>query len=190
MSHSIIPELNFLLNLVEKKYGRQLCSTSDFEALSIIIEKDTGELLSCSTLKRLYGYVSLNPIPRKSTLDILCRFIGHKDFGEFSSLLKSNPEFSSQFFSSKAIYSDELQEGDKITIGWQPDRVVHLKYLGQDEFLVTESINSQLQANDRFSQTHFMLSYPLYIARILRDGEYTPAYIAGRQGGLNLLKKN
>ena len=30
--------------------------------------------------------------------------------------------------------------------------------------------------------------FPLYISRILRNGEYTPAYIAGRQGGLNYLK--
>lgn len=187
--HRIIPGLNYLLTLVEKKYGRSLRSTSDFESLSIIIENETGELLSSSTLKRLYGYVNLKPVPRKTTLDILCRYLGYRDFAEYARCLKTNNEFSSQFFSSKSIFSDELQAGDCITIGWQPDRVVKLKYLGSDEFVVTESINSQLCIDDRFCQTHFMLSYPLYIARILRNGEYTPAYVAGRQEGLNLLEK-
>ena len=55
MTQSIIPELNYLLRQVEKKLGRDLCTSSDFEALSIIIEKENGELLSSSTLKRLDG---------------------------------------------------------------------------------------------------------------------------------------
>ena len=33
-----------------------------------------------------------------------------------------------------------------------------------------------------------MLGYPLYVSRILREGEYTQAYVAGRNGGLNLLE--
>ena len=30
--------------------------------------------------------------------------------------------------------------------------------------------------------------YPLVISRIMRDGEYTPSYIAGQQGGINYVK--
>ena len=72
-----IPELTFLLAEVEKKYNRRIATTTDFESLSVVIEHTTGELLSSSTLKRLWGYVSLNPTPRISTLDILSRFTGH-----------------------------------------------------------------------------------------------------------------
>lgn len=44
MSSSIvIPELNYLLQLVERQYGRKLTTTTDFESLSVIIEKETGE---------------------------------------------------------------------------------------------------------------------------------------------------
>ena len=68
-----IPELTFLLSEVEKKYNRRIATTTDFESLSVVIEHTTGELLSSSTLKRLWGYVSLNPTPRISTLDILSR---------------------------------------------------------------------------------------------------------------------
>ena len=72
----LIPELNYLLTQVEKHYGRRVATATDFEALSVFIEHETGELLSASTLKRLWGYVSSRPSPRKDTLDILCRFIG------------------------------------------------------------------------------------------------------------------
>ena len=179
MSQTIIPELNCLLKQVEKKYGRQLSCTSNFEALSIIIEKETGELLSSSTLKRLYGYVSLKPVPRKSTLDILSRFIGYRNFSEFSS----------QFFSSKSLLADELKSGDRVRIGWEPDRLVTLRYLGESEFEVLESINSQLCKGDRFFQAHFIPGYPMFVSRILREGEYSPSYIAGRLNGLNRVEK-
>ncbi|MDD5820332.1 MAG: hypothetical protein PUC96_07590, partial [Bacteroidales bacterium] len=101
MSTAIIPELSYLLQMVEKTYGRKLDTTTDFESLSIIIENKTGELLSSSTLKRLYGYVSMKPVPRKSTLDVLSRFIGYRSFEDFRSELKTNPKFSSNFFSTK-----------------------------------------------------------------------------------------
>ena len=57
MSTAIIPELSYLLQVVEKTYGRKLYTTTDFESLSIIIENKIGELISSSTLKRLYGQI-------------------------------------------------------------------------------------------------------------------------------------
>ena len=71
-----MPELAYLLEEVEKKYGRRIATTTDFEALSVVIEHQVGEMLSSSTLKRLWGYVSLSPTPRVATLDILSRFVG------------------------------------------------------------------------------------------------------------------
>ena len=105
MSTNIIPELNWLLELVKKEYGRDISTTTDFESLSVIIEKKTGELLSSSTLKRLYGYVSLRPIPRKSTLDILARYVGWKSYDNFLEDLRMNPQFNSSYFSTKIIHS-------------------------------------------------------------------------------------
>lgn len=183
-----IPELNYLLQLAEQHYGRKLATTTDFESLSVLIEKETGELLSSSTLKRLYGYVSLSPVPRKSTLDILARYIGKRNYDNFCNDLRNDPVFSSRFFSTVTVYSDDLKSGEFLRIGWAPDRVVQLKYLGEGEFEVESSANASLMKGDRFRQVSFMLGYPLYVSRIFRDGEYTPAYVAGINGGLNLLE--
>ena len=183
-----IPELQYLLELVEKQYGRKLSTTTDFESLSVIIEKTTGELLSSSTLKRLYGYVSLNTVPRKTTLDILSRFIGNRDYETFRISLSNDPQFSSRFFSAKTVTTSELKAGDRLRIGWPANRIVTLNYLGDDLFEVDASVNASLVKGDRFRQVSFMKGYPLYLSRILRDGDYTPAYVAGMNSGLNLIE--
>ena len=183
-----IPELQYLLELVEKQYGRKLSTTTDFESLSVIIEKATGDLLSSSTLKRLYGYVSLNTVPRKTTLDILSRFIGNRDYETFRISLSNDPQFSSRFFSAKTVTTSELKAGDRLRIGWPANRIVTLNYLGNDLFEVETSVNASLVKGDRFRQVSFMKGYPLYLSRILRNGDYTPAYVAGMNSGLNLIE--
>ena len=183
-----IPELQYLLELVEKQYGRKLSTTTDFESLSVIIEKATGDLLSSSTLKRLYGYVSLNTVPRKTTLDILSRFIGNRDYETFRISFSNDPQFSSRFFSAKTVTTSELKAGDRLRIGWPANRIVTLNYLGDDLFEVDTSVNASLVKGDRVRQVSFMKGYPLYLSRILRDGDYTPAYVAGMNSGLNLIE--
>ena len=138
MSTNIIPELNWLLELVKKEYGRYISTTTDFESLSVIIEKKTGELLSSSTLKRLYGYVSLRPIPRKSTLDILARYVGWKSYDNFLEDLRMNPQFNYSYFSTKIIHSSDLNIGQRLKIGWAPDRIIVIEYMGDKAFQVIE----------------------------------------------------
>ena len=183
-----IPELSFLLSKVEQTYGRKIVTTTDFESLSVVIEHETGDYISSSTLKRLWGYVSLNPTPRRTTLDILARYIGKRDFGTFCEELKKSTFVESNFFTTKHISVADIREGAKLTVGWAPNRMVILKYLGNFSFEVTASENSKLEVGDRFELSNLMLGYPLYISRILRGGEYTPSYVAGRLEGLNLLE--
>ena len=183
-----MPELAYLLDEVEQKYGRRIATTTDFESLSVVIEHQIGEMLSSSTLKRLWGYVSLNPTPRIATLDILARYVGHKNFKAFCESLKESKAFVSTFFTSKYQTVSELTPGVIVTIGWAPNRVVNLNYLGEFQFEVISSENSQLLPGDRFELSEIIVGYPLYISRILRNGEYTPSYVAGRQRGISLMK--
>lgn len=185
---TVIPEFQYLLQLVEKKFGNAVRTSSDYEALSYSIEAETRQMLSASTLKRLFGYVSLKPVPRKSTLDILSNYIGELNFNAFCAKLRSHGGNNSLFFSTKAIYSSELAPSARLKIGWNPDRVVVLEHKEDADFEVIESFNSQLKPGDRFEQESFMIDYPLYISRIYRNGTYTPPYVAGVQGGLNLLE--
>ena len=185
----IIPELNHMLGLVEKKYGRKLNSPAAFESLSILIEKETGELLSAATIKRLYGYVRMKPIPRQSTLDILSRYLGFRDFEHFRMEIQNNPAYNSSFISTSIISSEDLQPGDMIIAGWSPNRVIELKYIGENLFEVVSNENSRLEVGDRFKMVNFMLNYPLYIADVIRNGSSHLSYIAGSKEGINRLEK-
>lgn len=184
----IIPELNYLLELVEQRFGHKVFSTYDFDALSEHISQETRELLSSSTLKRLYGYVSSKPIPRRSTLDILSHYIGKKDYDEFQQSIKSDQAFISNYFSTKTVCSSSLPVGTKLRIGWPPNRLVVLEHLGDCRFEVVESLNSKLLKGDRFTQVSFMMDIPLYISEIERGNEITPAYIAGMKSGLSIVE--
>ena len=187
--YSNIPEVNFLLGEVEKKYGRQIATTTDFEALSVVIEQATDDRISASTLKRLWGYVSLAPVPRIATLDVLCRYLGVKDFKAYCQNLKDSKAFESTFFSSgNCVIAEDLPEGSAVTIAWAPNRQVSLKHLQGTSFEVTESHNSKLQVGDVFETASFIKGTPLFIARILRDGEFTPPFVAGKNGGITILE--
>ena len=95
--------------------------------------------------------------------------------------------FASNFLTDLAVYSSDLEPGTMLTIGWNPNRLVTLNHLGGGAFEVTASENSKLLPGDRLELSHLMKGYPLFIPRILRAGEYTPAYVAGNDGGLTLL---
>lgn len=65
------PEIEELKLLIEQKYGKTLGTTTDFEEFSVHLSHDTGQNVSASTLKRLWGYVNDSHKPRMFTLDAL-----------------------------------------------------------------------------------------------------------------------
>ena len=65
-----------LCRQVEVVVGRPIKSSKDFNWLSELIFEKQHERISDATLKRLWGYVPSSSVPRSSTLDLLCQFIG------------------------------------------------------------------------------------------------------------------
>lgn len=184
-----IPEIATLLREVEKKYGRKVNTSTDFESLSVVIERDNNEYISASTLKRMWGYVSLKPAPRVATLNILCHFIGHSSFADYRKALFDSPEFESGFFTTFYISASSLKEGDIVTIGWEQNKLLNIKHLGGGVFQVIDTYNTEIKSGDRFSAASFMLGCPLYIDHIDRDDGPTTSFVAGKTGGLNRVEK-
>lgn len=187
---SQIPEVVRLREDTEKKYGRAVHTSTDFESLSVVIERDTGEYISASTLKRLWGYVTSHPLPRIATLDVLARFVGTGSFLDYRQKLLEDPSFESAFFTTKFISTESLRPEDTVTIGWSPNRLVTLRYLGDSRFRVLKSENARLMAGDEFFVSQFMLGQPIILDRILREGAFTPSYVAGKKSGINYLEVN
>ena len=70
---------------VEIEAGLPMLHNNDFIQLAELIFKETHEHISPTTLKRLWGYVSdQNCEPRVSTLDLLSKLLGYRNFNDFS----------------------------------------------------------------------------------------------------------
>lgn len=81
--------------LIEKKIGRGSYLTwtnGDYEKLSEQITEELKEYISTSSLKRIFGKVNYASAPSISTLNILSRFVGYKDWYEFVNVQKTSGE--------------------------------------------------------------------------------------------------
>lgn len=178
-------ELSFLKQAVEKQFDRRLSTSADFNALA----EEMEDRVSPSTLKRLWGYVGMQVTPRTFTLDALSRYVGFRDWRAFCADLRNSSFSSSGYFSAESLDSAQLQEGDRFQIGWKPDRVLTLEYLGAQRYRVRKSENSKLQEGDEFYASAIVKGYPLVLPEIFRNGGKTSPYIAGRDGGIAFIKK-
>ena len=182
------PEIEELKSLVEQKFEKILSTTTHFEEFSYYLEKEVGTRVSASTLKRLYGYVSDEHKPRMVTLDALAKYIGHKNYMAFCQWLKTSTKYNSSFFKANQLVSSDLTEGAQIAIGWSPNRVLQLRYLGNSTYEIEASENSKLKQGDRFVTGCFIKEQPLFLPYIERDGERTASFVAGRNGGLTMIR--
>lgn len=188
MENKTIPELQSLLDAVEKKYGRPIVAHNDFNTLSVVLDHECHEILSSSTLKRLWGYVSLRTTPRKSTLDILSKYAGYKDFDDFRNDRLGKLDDTSGYLASTYLSADMIPENGSLRIGWEPNRLLRLRRTGINRFEVIESHNSKLKVGDQFETSCFFKGLPLILPTVYRNGEKLPSYIAGKEKGLNLLQ--
>jgi hypothetical protein len=72
-----------------KKIGWSISSKPDCAALSVIIAKTGNGIVSESTLYRMF-FTFNKHVPYKSTLDIICKFLGYSDSVEFIQKLENS----------------------------------------------------------------------------------------------------
>lgn len=183
-----IPEIQELIRLIEKKYSKSLNTSTDFEEFSLYLDRHNFGKVSASTLKRMWGYVNDIHSPRRVTLDVLSAFVGHDSFDSFIDWLKKSTHYNSSFFTARRISGVDLEPGDTVVIGWSPNRLVNLLYKGDNKYEVIRSKNSKLMEGDSFINGCFIEGQPMFLPYIVRDGQLTPPFIAGRNGGLTCIK--
>ena len=109
-----------------------------------------------------------------------------KAIGVRKELLDSTIRFSfSRFTTEEEIRSDDLAPNRIVEFAYLPDRLVRLKYLGSHRYLVLESQNSKLQADDEIEVQNFVLHHPLLVLQVWRHGEKLGQFTAGRISGLS-----
>ncbi len=191
MDRKKFPELAFLLEKVEGRFNKRLATPKDFELLADEIEfaSSPKAKISASTLRRIWGYDSYESNPTISKLDILARYAGYENFRRFTDMLKSDKSFTSGFLTTSFVESGELEAGEHLLLGWNPNRLVELEYLGSNRYRVVKNQNSKMREGDEFEASSFIQGFPMYVSHIERDGDETSMYVAGFQDGLTLVER-
>lgn len=189
-----IPEVTALKNLVEQKSGLALKTHNHFLNLVYLIEKALGEHMSETTLERVWQYSTrVHTSVSVRTLDVLCQYIGFNNWEAFCDYLKHEAKIESEMFQTNILSTESLQPGDRLRIGWQPNRVCIIRYLGNYRFVAESTENTSLQPGDSFACLQFQLHRELFMDYFRRktDATDTPnvRYAVGQEHGLTILEK-
>lgn len=189
---SKFPQVSLLKEKVEQAFGKRLHVHSDFENLRDSIFAATKEHISETTLERLWGYSTrgYDSVSRR-TLDVLSVFTGVADWEAFLKQLKEEAKSESDMFDFEFIDVSTLQPGVRLRIGWLPDRVCIIRYLGDGRFIAEETRNSKLCPGDTFSCLQLQLHRPLYVSDLKDEAGQLKgvSYGIGLQHGLTTLQR-
>lgn len=196
--NSNIPQIATLRKVIEGSISFPLSVHGDFLKLSLLIGQKIGEHISESTLERVWGYSTRHyDTVSVRTLNVLCRFIGKGSWKEFSEELKGAISGDSEMFASTAVFSSDLSVGSRLRLGWLPDRVCVIRYLGDNRFIAEETLNATIQPGDTFSCMQFQKGLPVCMDKFIRACDSPAAccssheslrYIVGQHSGLTLLE--
>lgn len=172
-----------IIQLLKRRSGSDLRLPSDCEFLSLDIGSKTGVRIGATTLKRLLGFAQDEREPHASTLDAIARYLGYAHWEELKDIEdKGNSDFGT---TEEEIRSDDLAPNRIVEFAYLPDRLVRLKYLGSHRYLVLESQNSKLLADDEIEVLNFVLHHPLLVLHVWREGKSLGQFTAGRISGLS-----
>ncbi len=179
------PQIIALLKEVEKTFGRPIKTPYDFISVAARIEEATREHISDSTIKRLcmpglrYDTVS------DRTLNVLSVYVGYPHFEAFCGHLQEEGVIESELVSGETcVKSEDLKPGAMLRIAWLPDRECTLKYLGNRNFIVIDSVNAKINPGDTFQCSTFIQGRQLLVDNLVSEGRYYDRYGMGLEHGL------
>lgn len=189
-----LPEIATLRSRVKAKVGLPLDTHFHFIQLVAELEKELREHMSETTLERVWGYSTrgYDTISRR-TLDVLSRYVGATNWDDFCEMLRIECGEESNFFITKATTSQSLAIGTRLLIGWQPNRLCEIRYLGNNRFEVLRTENSSIHPGDSFSCLMFEKGRELYLDLFQRANEAgipnpNARYVVGQRNGLTTLE--
>ena len=89
-------DIQQLRDAAEQKAGRRMHTPKDFDFLRERIYEECHEMVSISTLKRLWGYDRYEGTPRVSSLNPIARYVGYSDWDDYLQHAVVNEEQTDQ----------------------------------------------------------------------------------------------
>lgn len=190
---SAIPQIKALRLEVERKFEKKCEVPADFVALADHIELILKQHISPSTLERVWNYSTRGRASiSMHTVNLLCKYIDRKDWASFCNSLNEKGILDSDIVEGEYISSNSLIPGDRLIIGWLPDRKCEIEYLGDYKFRAIDCENSTMKPGDTFKCIEFIKNQPAIMDEFIQSsgvGESHKRYIAGKHHGLSFIKK-
>ena len=188
-----IPQIAALRGEIEAAQGGALHTHLHFVTLTEKIEERLREHISPTTLERVWGYSTRHyDTVSHRTLDVLARYVGADGWDDYVGRLRSTAGRESEEFTDGVINVSSLAVGARLLIGWQPDRLCEIRYLGNFRFVVERVENSSaLRVGDSFSCMQLQRGQELYMDCFQRAGassEENARYAVGQSHGLTTLR--
>lgn len=175
-----------LKTMLELACGKQLNMPSDCQNVVDGIWNKLHEQVSINTIKRLTGFLPYEHAHRRSTLDIIARYLDYANWSALTTVLQNaNSGFDRH---AGTILANNLKCGDRVSLTYLPDRELVLTCQGGSRFLVDVSVNSKLMAGDIVHVAAFALHYPLLVSNVIRQGRSIGEYTAGIVGGITSIQ--
>lgn len=181
---------------IEMRFG-PVKTLTDCERLAEVISADVRDKLraagqqlysytiSRNTLGRILGINDRPRIPQAKTMDVIARYLDYESGREMLHDLGETYDVS-DFETVGGIDVKTLEKGDMVHIAYDPRRDLVMTYLGDNRFVVNESVNSKLQPGDELGIDQFKLNFELLASDVTRDNEIIGDYRTAKCGGLKI----
>ena len=143
--------------------NRELRTDNDYTSLSIDIE-EISKKLNINTLKRFFDHwgKGIDYKFSNATLDAIAGYIGYSDWKDLEKNINS-PKSDFSFVAP-------IEIGDEYLIKYSPDRVVKLKLIGKNRYIVISSSGSKLKVNDECTADSFDVGSLFCVTDVVREG--------------------
>lgn len=185
--------LEALVRITNENLGYEPTTPSEFNDLLMRIQKTTGHTLSLSSIKRLWGYVKYNGEFSSTTLNILARFNGMKDWESFKRSVETEVPVTndddSGFHSDSMIDTGRYRPGDRLELSWDDGKGCEAVCVEHMRFRIVKSANIKLKEGDIVTFHTLCIGHPVHVSDILRDDMLFTSYVGAKRGGLQSIRE-
>jgi hypothetical protein len=172
---------------VEMRFGRPIRYAKDCEILAGSIHAFTGEKISCSTVKRLFGLIESENEPRLYTLDIIAQYLGYINYDNL--LQEFNPNKADLNKDIETIAAKDLKIGDTIRIKYAPNRFLAANYLDDSVFKIVESNDPKILQDELLVFNNIGRNLPLFASWRSAKGINSKNVVLGKISGITSIEK-
>lgn len=180
--------VEYLKQDIEMMFGRTCKSPAEFKLLALWINKEKGESVSDSTLRRIWGYSKSQSKTRLSTLTSLARCLGFIDWDEYVLNLIRKKLIAGDTETAHSLIAKELHTGDRIRLRWNQEAEITIECIDKERFQVIEESNTKFGIGDTFKSNIFRKGAPIICLDIKRDGDTVGGKIIEGSDGITKIK--